>query len=182
MVLFGNEGSSKVDKNLDECFILVSSDKKEFPISQQAIKHSKTLAQMISTLNISTNSDEKRIPVENVQGEHLDLIVQWCEHHKEEPVLEDEKSIDQDFKIPDWDRTFLEVDNETLFHFICAANYLDIELLMIIACKTVALMAKGRTPEEMRVIFGVNVDEEEQLMMQTNAAPQVEIVEAEGEE
>lgn len=42
-----------------------------------------------------------------------------------------------------------------LFHLIAAANYLDIKGLFAVACKTVANMMKGKSPEEIRKIFDI---------------------------
>ncbi len=50
---------------------------------------------------------------------------------------------------------FLQVDQETLFELILAANYLDIKGLLEVACKQVAIMIKSKTPEEVRQVFGI---------------------------
>jgi len=52
--------------------------------------------------------------------------------------------------ISEWDQTFCKVDQPTLFELILAANYLDIKPLLDLCCKTVAMMIKGKTPEEIR--------------------------------
>ena len=56
----------------------------------------------------------------------------------------------------------LQVDQETLFHLILAANYLDIKGLLHVACGKVAEMMKGKKPEEIRKTFNIKNDLEDQ--------------------
>ena len=49
-----------------------------------------------------------------------------------------------------YDREFFNVDQETLFDLILAANYLDMEPLVDLGGKTVANMIKGKSAEEIR--------------------------------
>ena len=67
---------------------------------------------------------------------------------------------------------FSQVDDETLFNLILAANYLDIKPLLDLTCKTVADEIKGKTPEEIRIRFNIKNDftpEEEEEVKRENA-------------
>lgn len=54
-----------------------------------------------------------------------------------------------------------------MFELIKAANYLEIPNLVDVACKTVANMIKGKSPEQIRETFhikdGFSADEQEQI-------------------
>ena len=49
------------------------------------------------------------------------------------------------------------MDQEALFELIRAANYLNVRGLLELCCKTVANMIKGKTPEEIRAHFNIQV-------------------------
>jgi S-phase kinase-associated protein 1 len=61
---------------------------------------------------------------------HRPQVLEWCEHHRKdpEPLPEDaDDSRKKSTEIPDWDKKFIDVDQEMLFEIILAANYLDIK-------------------------------------------------------
>ncbi|GAU48641.1 hypothetical protein TSUD_129920 [Trifolium subterraneum] len=65
-----------------------------------------------------------------------------------------------------WDADFVKVDNITLFHLINAANYLNIENLINLTCKTLAEMIMKKTPQEIMKIFNIETvspEEEEEI-------------------
>ncbi|KAJ8789701.1 hypothetical protein J1605_004835 [Eschrichtius robustus] len=64
--------------------------------------------------------------------------------------------------IPAWDQESLKVDQGALFELILAANYLDIKGLLDVICKTVAIMIKRKTPEEIRKTFNIKNDFKEE--------------------
>lgn len=45
--------------------------------------------------------------------------------------------------VPEWDVTYVNVEQETLFELILAANYMDIKDLLDLTCAKVASMIKG---------------------------------------
>jgi S-phase kinase-associated protein 1 len=70
--------------------------------------------------------------------------------------------------VDEWYAKFVEVEHETLFELMLAANYMDIRPLLDLICATVASLIKGKTTEEIRRTFNIVNDftpeEEAQVM------------------
>lgn len=110
------------------------------------------------------------VPIPNVNEAVLRKVIEWCEHHKNDPAAaadDDSDSRKKTTDIEEWDQKFMQVDQEMLFEIILASNYLDIKPLLDVGCKTVANMIKGKSPEEIRKTFNITNDftpeEEEQI-------------------
>jgi len=99
------------------------------------------------------------ITLNNIGYNTLQLVIEFCRYEYENP------------RADETDRTglrqFVQVDQNTLFELILAANYLDLPLLLDVTCEAVGNMIKGKTPEEIRVMFNIKNDftpeEEEQI-------------------
>lgn len=50
------------------------------------------------------------------------------------------------------------MDNVTLLDLALAANYLDVKGLMDLSCKSLANLIRGKTPNEIKVIFNLTHD------------------------
>lgn len=115
-------------------------------------------------------AEAEEVPVPNVTSTVLKKVLEYCEHHKDdpaEPADDSEIRAKKSTEIGEWDLKFLQVDQEMLFEIILAANYLDIKPLLEVGCKSVANMIKGKSPEEIRKQFNIENDfspeEEEQI-------------------
>ena len=53
-----------------------------------------------------------------------------------------------------WDKKYVEVEDEVLFHLILAANFLDIKDLLDLTCKTVSLYFPDFSFTEIRCLGG----------------------------
>ncbi|KAF1762592.1 hypothetical protein GCK72_010854 [Caenorhabditis remanei] len=140
-------------------YTLESCDGKEVKISSEAVKQSKTLNDLVWNLHGGAEMDES-IPMDNITHPTLIKVVEFCEHHKGEPIPVDDGSVPKKVTITEWDEEFFKMDDMELFHLVLAANYLDIKQLLNYACKKVAQMAMGKSPEELRAIFMIPTDEE----------------------
>ena len=113
------------------------------------------------------------IPLHNVTSNVLKKVVEYCNHHIQNPTPKSDENKDdkRTDDISAWDKQFCSVDQATLFELILAANYLDIKPLLDLTCKTVANMIKGKTPEEIRKTFNIKNDftpEEEEKVRKEN--------------
>lgn len=155
---------------------LKSSDGQIHEVDRKLLEKSSLIKNMIE--DIGEDSDNP-IPIAKVESAILKSVIEWVEHHQNDPVpdpsqkpLEPNRSRDCD-DIDDWDREFCRAfDNEALFKLILAANYMEIKPLMELGCKTVANMIKGKTAEQIRETFGLVNDftpEEEEQIRRENA-------------
>ena len=112
--------------------------------------------------------DDEPIPLQYVNADILRKVLQWCTHHKDDALQQshDKNGDHQTDDTPSWDQEFLRVDQGTLFEILMAANYLGIEGLLDVCCKSVVNMIRGKPPEEISRTFNINSDptpQEEQV-------------------
>ena len=89
--------------------------------------------------------DNEEVPIPNVNAAILKLVIQWATYHKDDPQPNDDENTAENINISDWDDNFLkDLDQDTLYELILAANYLDIKGLWTFTCWTVANMIRGR--------------------------------------
>ena len=147
---------------------LQSSDGEIFEVDVEIAKVFDIIKTMIEDLGLDDDDDEP-VPLRNVNGVTLRKVIEWATHHKDDPAPpeDDEDREKRTDDIDAWDQEFLEVDQGTLLELILAANYLGIDGLLEVTCKTVANMIKGKMPEEIRKTFNIennfSPEEEEQI-------------------
>lgn len=114
------------------------------------------------------------IPLPNVKAEVLQKVIEFCEHHLDQPMTEIEKPLKSQVMsdvVQKWYADFVDLEQVLLFELILAANYMDIKPLLDLTCATVASMIKGKTPEEIRSTFNITNDfspEEEAQVREEN--------------
>src|SRR5699024_636731 len=103
---------------------LVSNDNEVFEVELEVANMSEMLKTMLKNLGVD-DTDAEPIPLQNVNGRILNLIIKWATHHKDDPAPDADE--DERREIPEWDKKFLEVlDQSTLLEIMVAANYMDI--------------------------------------------------------
>lgn len=117
--------------------------------------------------------DECTIPLPNVDSAPLRKLVQFMEYHIDNPMDEIEKPLKGKIEdvICEFDKKWLEVDQNMLIQLIMASNYMNLKPALDLTCAKVASMIKGKTPEQIREIFGIENDftpEEEEKIREEN--------------
>lgn len=147
---------------------LQSNDNAVIEVDRQVAERSLLIKNMLEDLGDAAL--DQTIPIPNVTESVLRKVIEWCEHHRNDPPSTNDDESDTRKKtteIEEWDQKFMQVDQEMLFEIILASNYLDIKPLLDVGCKTVANMIKGKSPEEIRKTFNITNDftpeEEEQI-------------------
>jgi len=147
---------------------LTSNDGANITVDRAVAERSMLIKNMMEDLG--EENIDSAVPIPNVNEQVLKKVIEWCEHHKNDPVTTQDDDSDSRKKttdIEEWDQKFMQVDQEMLFEIILASNYLDIKPLLDVGCKTVANMIKGKSPEEIRKTFNITNDftpeEEEQI-------------------
>ena len=76
-----------------------------------------------------------------VESQVLRQVLQWCDHHKDAPPLQHaggSRSVERVFCTDNWDLNFFEATQEMLIDIVLAADFMDIERLFQLGCKTIA--------------------------------------------
>lgn len=97
--------------------------------------------------------DGMEIPMGEVDAVILAKVVEFCKFHHQQDLNQTPPD-----EVDRWEKEFVQVDKSTLFQLILAANFLDVQTLLDLTCKTVADMIKGKTPEQIRAEFNIEND------------------------
>ncbi|CAA7048226.1 unnamed protein product [Microthlaspi erraticum] len=137
--------------------VLRSSDDQIFEVEEAVALQSQTIAHMIED-----DCVEKGVPLANVAGNILAIVVEYCNKHVVVVVPDgdgDSSSSSSEEELKKWDDDFIsKLDKPTLFSLILAANYLNIKNLLDLTCQTIADMIKDNTVEEIRETFNIESD------------------------
>jgi len=100
-------------------------------------------------------------------------VVDFCQQHPDAPLNPtDEQQLEMRTKpLEGWDQAFVHVPLATLFDMILAANFLDLKPMLDVTCKAVAEMVKGKTPGDIKKVFGVEgefTQEEKEQVLRDN--------------
>ncbi|KAF8687265.1 hypothetical protein HU200_042940 [Digitaria exilis] len=134
-------------------FTLISSDDERFEVAEAAANMSQTIRHMIED-----GCADGGIPLHNVTGSILAKVLEYCNKHAATLLLERRCHRGGEGGTRELRQGVLEVDTDTLYDLLLAANYLEVKELLDLACQKVADMIKGKTPEQIRQTFGIKND------------------------
>lgn len=160
------------DNNNGGTVSLVSKEGDSYEVTIALAKMSELVKSMLDDEGDEGGVTE--IPLPNVKATVLAKVIEFCNHHCQEPMTEIEKPLKSAIMgevVQKWYGEFVNVEQNLLFELILAANYMDIKPLLDLTCAAVASMIKGKTPEEIRKTFNIVNDfspEEEAQVREEN--------------
>ena len=134
--------------NTTDIITLVSMDGKEIMVPRNVAVMSSAIRNILE----DTGDDGAPIPLPNVSSSILEKVIVYCTYHT------NNLPTNVGGRTREWDAAFCNMDQPVMFELILAANYLDIKPLLDLLCDTVATMIKGKTPPEIREVFGIPND------------------------
>jgi S-phase kinase-associated protein 1 len=147
-----------LDDELDKQITIITSDNKQYIVSNNILKMSKFIQKVLSN-----DPQNHMILLDKIPGPVFERIISYCTHHLE-PHKPIEKPLNNKISnlICPYDNQFLNsLSTKELIELAKLSNYLDISSLYELLCANFASMIRGKTSEEIRDIFGIFDDKED---------------------
>jgi S-phase kinase-associated protein 1 len=142
---------------------LVSSDGRTFEVDAEVIArrqdgtkagyHSETVWGLLEGLG-EVGTEAITVPLPNVGGDVLAKVIEFCGRKAELSHGVGVAGVSDEA----WELRYLGVENSALFELASAATYLDVQDLLKATSAQIARRIRGKTPEQIREIFGVDND------------------------
>uniref|UniRef100_A0A6V2AFM3 E3 ubiquitin ligase complex SCF subunit n=1 Tax=Ditylum brightwellii TaxID=49249 RepID=A0A6V2AFM3_9STRA len=140
---------------------LKSKDGVVFEIQSSAAKISVLVVTTID-LDDEDEYDEDRKPtveIPKVESTCLSKVVDFCNHYMKEPLRPIKTPLEgnslEEVVTQEWYRNFVSVEQSLLFQLVQAANFMEIQPLLDLACLQVSTILMGKSAEEIRVILNI---------------------------
>ena len=135
---------------------LMCKDGETIEVDVNTASHSVLIKGMID----ESGADEV-VPLPQVSKAIMEKIVVYCDrlNANQPPEIDKPLSSTDMFQVVDaWHAEYINIDQETLFELVMAANYLDIKSLLELSCAKVASLIKNKTVQEIRTFFNIEND------------------------
>uniref|UniRef100_A0A0E0DVS3 SKP1-like protein n=1 Tax=Oryza meridionalis TaxID=40149 RepID=A0A0E0DVS3_9ORYZ len=143
---------------------VMSSDGEPFEMTEAAASMSRILLHMIED---GCADGGAGITLPNVAGSALAKVIEYCTKHAPAAAGEGSSSSTAAEELKKFDVEFTEVGIDMLYDLIMAANFMGVEGLLSLAAQRTAELIKGKSPEQIREMFGIKNDltpeEEEEI-------------------
>ena len=117
-------------------------------------------SEFIKSIALDLKISEDVIPLDQISHSVLLLVIKYLQHHVNTPPMSAKEL--QEFRVNDhmgdFEKEFFNVDKNTLFSIVKAANFLSCSRLLSCGCKAIALQIRGKSTDEIREIFGIEND------------------------
>lgn len=159
--------SDAVDKKM---VVLMSSDGETFQVEEKVAIQSQTIKNFVE----DCGDDSGNFPLPNVRTPVLAKVVEYLKQHVNDDNALADPAVSKNEDLDKFDQEFVKVDQDMLFDILLAANYLNVEKLLNLLCKTVADMMRGKDTEQIRQTFNIKNDytpeEEEEVRWENSWA------------
>ena len=136
---------------------LSSADSQKIQIDSVSAVRSQLLKGLIGDYD-----PKDEIPLPDIKSDILTKIVEYLTHYKDKEPREIPKPLPSPNLaevVDEWDVKFInEIELDSVFDLINAANYMDIRSLLDLSCAKIASLMKGKTAEEIRAMFNIDCD------------------------
>ena len=139
----------------NEEIILISSESNPVEIKAKAAKRSNLIKEFIKDF------PENNIPLNSINYKTLLKIKEYLEHYENSEPKEIRQPLPKkDFKniVDSWDYNFIDLQNETIFEIMLAANYMDIRPLLNLTCAKIASEITGKNELQIKDLFKMGKD------------------------
>ena len=138
--------------------VLVSSDNQKIEIDIESAQKSHLLKGLITDFN----SQQEPIQLPDIKYDILKKVVEYLTYYKDKTPKDIPKpmpSANLSEVIDEWDVNFINsIELDGVFDLINAANYMDINSLLDLACAKIASLMKGKSAQEIRAMFNIECD------------------------
>ncbi|AGE58215.1 SKP1-like protein [Paramecium bursaria Chlorella virus NY2B] len=132
----------------------ITSDFKRVQADRSILEHSSIIKDMLEDLD----DESEDIPLPTINAKVLTKMLEYCSFHNNSHL---------EREIEGFNKKFVNtIDTDFIFELIQGANFLNIKSMLDVLCKAIADKIKGKTPEEIRKVFGIENEitpEEEEI-------------------
>ncbi|KAH7725788.1 Protein SKR-2 [Aphelenchoides avenae] len=141
----------------------VTSDKETIEVDIDVLRLSHLFDTMCKDLDLlGEGGFQGTFPVPNVEARVFKKVIEWCVEHKgqADPILEHDPNTRERkwFTFSEFEKKFFDVPVVELEELVMAANFLDIKSLYYYGCQSISALIKGKSPDEIRALFGLKDD------------------------